>query len=376
MDSTLESVKDYYGKVLKTKEDLKTTVCTTGSAPSEEVRQILSTIHEEVLEKYYGCGSIFPSHVKGLKVLDLGCGSGRDCYVFSKLVGETGEVYGLDMTPEQLEVANKHIDYQTKKFGYSKPNVHFVQGFIEDLDAAGLPDNYFDLIISNCVVNLSPKKDQVLSQAYKKLKEGGEMFFSDIYSNRRVPQSLREDSVLWGECISGALYWFDYQTLWKKAGFNDSRIVSFKEIGISSPTIRKTIEKVSPNLRFYSVDVRLWKLSSIEPYCEDYGQAIRYQPKSSCCSHSSPVFLLDEEHKFEQGKIYPVCGNTFNILGLDRFKKDFQFFQNEPLQHYGIFPGCGSRFPITSEQSTTTTSSSTSCCSPSSSSTTTSSCCG
>lgn len=95
-------------------------------------------------------------------MLDLGCGSGRDCYVCSALVGEAGHVTGIDMTPAQLEVARKYVTEWTQTLGYSKPNVTFVQGEIEALGAAGIKDESIDVIISNCVVNLSPDKASVL----------------------------------------------------------------------------------------------------------------------------------------------------------------------------------------------------------------------
>jgi len=258
------------------------------------------------------------------------------------------------MTTEQIEVAKRHIDFHTKLFGYSSPNVQFVQGYIEDLDQAGLPDDYFDLIISNCVINLSPKKEEVLRQAFKKLKIGGEMYFSDIYSDRRVPEALRNDPVLWGECISGALYWFDFQTLWKKAGFSDGRTVSMKEIGVSSPVLREVINKVSPKIRFFSAEVRLWKVPELEPYCEDYGQAVMFVGKSEAStSLNLKEFQLDAKHHFELGKVVPVCRNTFTLVSLPRFKNDFLFFQNECLQHYGIFPDCGVSFPLIQNRSGT-----------------------
>lgn len=92
-------------------------------------------------------------------MLDLGSGAGRDCYILSNLVGESGKVVGIDMTDEQLEVANAYKDWHMKQFGYEKSNVEFRKGYIEKLGEAGLTDEMFDVIISNCVVNLSPDKE-------------------------------------------------------------------------------------------------------------------------------------------------------------------------------------------------------------------------
>ena len=103
----IEVVKDYYGKQLQSSEDLKTTACCDVSAVPEWLKPLLANIHPEVLSRYYGCGLIAPDLLEGCRILDLGCGTGRDVYVLAQLVGPTGEVVGLDMTDEQLAVAKK-----------------------------------------------------------------------------------------------------------------------------------------------------------------------------------------------------------------------------------------------------------------------------
>ena len=155
-----EMVQKYYGKTLQTNADLKTNACTSG-APPLTIREALKKVPDEVLEKYYGCGSPLPFGLEGLTVLDLGSGSGRDCYVASQLVGERGKVIGIDMTDEQLAVAKKHSDsFCTETLGYKQSNLKFIKGFIEMLPEYLEPESV-DMIISNCVVNLSPRKDKV-----------------------------------------------------------------------------------------------------------------------------------------------------------------------------------------------------------------------
>ncbi len=132
-----------------------------------------------------------PEVLEGCKVLDLGCGAGRDCYIVSKLVGPTGRVVGVDMTPELLETARRYVKVHTAKFGFSEPNVEFKQGYIEQLADLDLKSNYFDCIISNCVINLSPDKGAVLREAYRVLKPGGELYFSDVYADRRLPKVFK-----------------------------------------------------------------------------------------------------------------------------------------------------------------------------------------
>src|SRR6266513_2075103 len=101
---TLEAVRNYYGRVLQSTKDLQTSACCTAERLPQHLQEIEALIHDEVKEKFYGCGSPLPPSLEGATVLDLGCGSGRDCYVLSQLVGPEGRVIGVDMTPEQLEV--------------------------------------------------------------------------------------------------------------------------------------------------------------------------------------------------------------------------------------------------------------------------------
>ncbi|XP_064320126.1 arsenite methyltransferase isoform X3 [Phalacrocorax carbo] len=164
-------VQDYYGKVLQKSEDLKTNACVTSARPlPKAVRDALERIHEEVVARYYGCGLVIPECLASCQILDLGSGSGRDCYLLSQLVGEQGHVTGIDMTEGQVEVAKKHIAYHMDKFGYQKPNVEFLHGYMEKLGDAGLADESYDIIISNCVINLSPDKRAVLQEVYRVLK--------------------------------------------------------------------------------------------------------------------------------------------------------------------------------------------------------------
>lgn len=154
----------------------------------------LQNVNDEVSSKYYGCGFVYPHCLQGLSVLDLGCGAGRDCFVLSQLVGPngtltltssrpliliiintgtSGRVVGVDMTREQISVAERNIDWHMKKNGYDSANVEFKLGYIERLNELGFEDASFDIIVSNCVVNLSPDKEKVLREVYRLLKAGG-----------------------------------------------------------------------------------------------------------------------------------------------------------------------------------------------------------
>ncbi|XP_021391904.2 arsenite methyltransferase isoform X3 [Lonchura striata] len=196
-----QEVQNYYGKELQKSEDLKTNACITSARPvSKLVRDALGRIHEEVVARYYGCGLVIPECLSSCRILDLGSGSGRDCFLLSQLVGEQGHVTGIDMTKGQVEVAKKHIAYHMDKFGYRKPNVEFFHGYMENLGDAGLADDSYDIVISNCVINLAPDKRAVLREAFRVLKPGGEMYFSDVYASQRLSETTRKHRVLWGDC--------------------------------------------------------------------------------------------------------------------------------------------------------------------------------
>lgn len=347
----LDSVKDYYGKTLQQSSDLKTDACCTLDQPADYLKTIFSKIHEEVLSRYYGCGLVAPEALQGLRILDLGSGSGRDAYTLSALVGEHGSIVGVDMTDEQLAVANRHIDFHRQAFGYQNANVEFHKGYLEKLDELGFEDNSFDVIVSNCVINLCADKEAVLREAYRVLKPGGELYFSDVYSDRRVPQALVDNEVLYGECLSGALYWNDFLNLSKTAGFTDPRLVEDRVLGINNADI----EALIGHINFYSATFRLFKIPELEPACEDYGQAVIYH---GTIEQHPLAFELDAHHRIEKGKVFPVCGNTWLMLHNSRFKEHFEFIGNWNT-HRGIFPGCGSMMPFSA---TASDESSASCC--------------
>ena len=215
----------------------------------------MSLIHDEVLEKYYGCGLTIPEELSGLRVLDLGSGSGRDCYLVSYLVGEQGSVVGIDMTDEQLAVANRHIGYHTAQFGFSSANVEFRKGLIEKLDETGLEDRSFDLAISNCVINLCPDKPAALREIFRVLKPAGRFYFSDVYSDKPVPAHLTDDPVLYGECLSGALAVSDFIHMAAEAGFATPEEVERSDIMIENIEVSRKIG----DLTFNSITFNLLK---------------------------------------------------------------------------------------------------------------------
>ncbi|MHC0430965.1 methyltransferase domain-containing protein [Streptomyces sp. O3] len=321
------SVKDYYGRVLASSADLKTSACCTATAPPPRIAAALARVHEEVADRFYGCGSPLPPALDGATVLDLGCGSGRDAYVLSQLVGPTGRVIGVDMTEEQLDVALRHQDWHTRRFGYG--NVTFRHGYIEDLGAAGIADDSVDVVVSNCVVNLSPDKPRVFAEVFRVLRPGGELYFSDIFADRRLPAALRDDPVLLGECLAGALYTEDFRRVLARAGCPDPRTVSDTPVTIDDPDVDRKIGFAA----FSSRTVRAFKLP-LEDRCEDYGQVAVYHGTLPEHPHA---FDLDDHHRFHNGKPMLVCGNTADMLSATRFAPHFTV-TGDKTTHHGLFP--------------------------------------
>ncbi|ODR94636.1 methyltransferase type 11 [Methyloceanibacter stevinii] len=334
----IEVVKEYYGKVLKGSGDLQTSACCDAAETPRYLTELIANVHDEVAARYYGCGLCIPTALQNCNVLDLGSGTGRDVYILSQLVGEAGSVTGVDMTAEQLATADAHRDWHAKKFGYAKSNVRFLEGYLEKLDALDLEPGSFDVIVSNCVINLCMDKPAVLRGAYDLLKQGGELYFADVYCDRRLPDELRADPLLYGECLGGALYWNDFLPMAKQAGFLDPRLVSSRPIEIDNPDMR---EKLG-NARFFSATYRLFKLDDLEPACEDYGQAVIYR---GGVFEQPETFVLDDHHLIEKDRIFPVCGNVWRMLADTRFAPYFNFV-GDFSKHFGIFPGCGTPSPF------------------------------
>lgn len=329
-------VQEYYGVTLTDSTDLKTDACCDATSVPDWLKPVLANIHPEVTSQYYGCGLVCPPALEGRRVLDLGSGTGRDVYALSQLVGPTGQVVGVDMTDQQLEVARSFVDYHAQAFGYR--NVEFKKGYIEQLDDLGFEPESFDVIVSNCVINLSTDKPAVFAGIRQLLKPGGEFYFSDVYSEQRVPHDVREDPVIYGECLGGALYWNDFRRVAAQAGFADPRLVESRALEVTDPDIATATDGLS----FHSATYRLFAIAELESSCEDYGQAVTYR---GTLDTSRSAFQLDAHHVMERGRVFAVCGNTYRMLSESRFAEHFDF-HGDFSQHFGIFPGCGESSPF------------------------------
>ncbi len=335
-----ETVQHYYGSVLERSEDLKTGACCTPDSFPSYIRDVLPSIAEEIKSRYYGCGSPVPPVLEGLQALDIGCGTGRDTYILSKLVGPKGFVSGIDMTRAQIEIAEKYRAFQASVFGYETPNTHFIHDYIEHLGNHFAPCS-LDLVVSNCVVNLIEFKERFMHQVYQVLRHGGEFYFSDIYADRRLPPNLRTNPVLYGECLGGALYWKDFERTARISGFTDPRIVASRTVDISNEEIKDLVG----NTTFFSITYRLWKIDGLEDACEDYGHVAYYRGGVDVLPDR---FTLDRSHIFEKDRPVLVCGNTALMLTKTRLSDYFEVRGNFNT-HFGEFKNCGTSVTSTRE---------------------------
>lgn len=297
--------------------------------PPRRLREILQKIPPEVSELFSGCGSPIPEAIEGRRILDLGCGTGRDVFLCAALAGPQGYVLGVDRKDELLAVARRHVEAAMERFGHGEPNVAFRKANIENLEHAGLEDEGFDVVISNRALGLMPDKLRVLREVYRVLKAGGEFYFADVYSDRRLAAAVVSDPEVDREQLGGVLYVGDFARLARAAGFADPRIVERSPLQLADPDLQSRLGGV----RFWAVTFRLFKVRELEDGEEDYGQAARYLGTIPGCHHH---FRLDAGNFFEAGRALRVGGNTSRILAISRLAPHFALVGDHSL-HFGPF---------------------------------------
>jgi arsenite methyltransferase len=225
-------------------------------------------VPEEALLASLGCGN--PTALAELKpgevVLDLGSGGGIDVLLSAKRVGPTGKAYGLDMTDEMLTLANEN----KRKAGIE--NIEFLKGEIEHIP---LPDNSVDVVVSNCVINLSADKDSVLREAFRVLKPGGRFAVSDVVTRGEMLPEIRQSVLLWVGCVAGALEENEYRSKLKSAGFEQIDL---------EPTRIYRLEDAREFLSGLNVDVDAIAPQVDGKFMSAFVRAVKSQPTQACCA--------------------------------------------------------------------------------------------
>uniref|UniRef100_A0A8C8C0S3 Arsenite methyltransferase n=1 Tax=Oncorhynchus tshawytscha TaxID=74940 RepID=A0A8C8C0S3_ONCTS len=262
--------QDYYGKTLKKTSDLKSNACLAPAQPIPAfVLKALKKIHPEVTPKWVHYCNIVLTIVSG-GLLDLGRGSGRDCYMLSQLVGEKGHVTGIDMTEDQ------------------------VHNCVVTVSVLGTHLFFF-------LVNFSPDKRKVLSD------DGGELYFSDVYSSRKLSDEIKNHKVLWGECLGGALWWGDQVQLAQEVGFSPPRLVTANVITVDN----MELEAILGDYQFVSATYRLFKV----PKISNKASLVIYNGNMAGFGES---LEFDAQYTF---KVDEVDGEVASILSHSRFAR-------------------------------------------------------
>jgi SAM-dependent methyltransferase len=253
MEDVRDAVRDKYGEIAKSKSTccVPAASCCAQSGQAETMSMAMGYSEEDLksvpddADIGLGCGN--PTALASLKegevALDLGSGGGLDCFLAAEKVGQSGQVIGVDMTPEMVSLARKNA----AKGNHT--NVEFRLAEIENLPVA---DNTVDVIISNCVINLSPDKRRVFQEAYRVLKPGGRLMISDIVLLKPLPDFVRESIDVYVGCVAGALLKDDYISAITSAGFANVKVVDEKAFAItmlepSDPLVKSLIDKVNPS---------------------------------------------------------------------------------------------------------------------------------
>ena len=321
--------------------------------PIDYNNSLLALLPEEIIEKDYGCGDPSSYVREGDTVLDLGSGSGKICYMAAQLVGDNGQVIGVDMNDDMLVLAKKYQRSMAEKLGTDR--VKFLKGYIQDLaldveamevrlaqhpvtDAKGMAefeqwkreqkqskplitDNSVDLVVSNCVLNLvsDEQKRQLVQEIFRVTKPGGRVAISDIVSDEPIPQNLKDDLELWSGCISGAFQEKEMIDVFLEAGF---QAVAFDKWSAEPWQVVEGIE-------FRSITLTATKPEGSE--CLDKGHAVIYKGPFS--------FIKDDDgHEFLRGERMAVCERTFRFLTEGPCKDDFIGIQ--PAAEWEPVPWC------------------------------------
>lgn len=326
------AVRDRYSQAAQNKEQA---LC----CPVEYNQEYLKVIPQEILDRDYGCGDPSKHLNQGEVVLDLGSGGGKICYIASQVVGESGQVLGVDCNDEMLSLARGYQEEVAEKIGYR--NTKFLKGRIQDLklnldlleqylqdhpvqtsddwlkveeyaeqlrtESPLVPDHSVDVIVSNCVLNLVRSEDrlQLFREMFRVLKKGGRIVISDIVSDETVPVNLKNDPELWSGCISGAFQEAEFLKVCEEIGFYGIEILERQE----EPWA------VVEGIEFRSMTVRAYK--GKEGPCLDRKQAVIYKgPWKS-------VFD-DDGHELIRGERIAVCEKTFQIYSAEPYRSQMQ----------------------------------------------------
>lgn len=322
----------YYDAIAKAQDpDPQATARTRnaeGALPGE-AQDKLFNVSAEIKNTFHEFGAPLPPLLEGCTVVDLCCGSGRDTYLAAQLVGPAGKVIGVEPNAERLAIAEKYRNKEIKQFGYDTCNVELVQGTPEDLSF--IVDSSVDVVISNCTFNLSPDKGAYIAEVKRILKPQGEWYFTDVFTDRRIPQETSDKVENVAMRLGGAVFVEDFRHMAQELGFHDPRYVMTWKTPVSDEEAA-----VYPDVAFATITCRLINSDLTSDHCEDYGEEIVYD---GSLPDYPDFFLYDKDIKFPAGQTCHVCDNV-SVLGLEgcRYAKVISV-KGDRSVHYGDIHG-------------------------------------
>lgn len=285
-------VKDRYAQIAKQDKTANASSCCGATTPTNKVYNIMMEDYTD-LKGYnkdadlgLGCGlpTQFAKINKGDTVIDLGSGAGNDCFVARHETGKTGKVIGIDFTPIMIQKARENAE----KLGYN--NVEFREG---DIDNMPVSNNVADVVVSNCVLNLVPNKEKVITEIHRVLKPGGHFSISDIVLVGNLPEELKQDAEMYAGCVAGAIQKEDYLNYIKNVGFKNMTLQKEKTIDIPDDILSKYLseqqlsEFKAGNTGIFSITVYAEKegekKQKTNMSLSDIHDSSCCDPKSGCC---------------------------------------------------------------------------------------------
>lgn len=309
VDKPRSKVRDFYGAAAET--PVAELCC-----PTRYDDTAIGHIPQDVLDRFYGCGSPMTTAAieEGEVVVDLGSGAGIDVFIAAKFVGPTGKAIGVDMTGRMLAIAAENQPKVAAALGYDV--VEFREGFLEQIP---VDSKSVDLVTSNCVVNLSPDKPRVFAEMWRVLKDHGRILISDIVSDAVVPPYLKVNAQLWGECLVGALTQEELLAELERAGFYGLEV------------LQKIYWKDVEGQPFFSVTVRGYKFEKTSGCVFKGHRAVYLGP--------AKAFVDEEGHMFPRNEPYEVCTDTVAKLTAPPYKRMFAIL--EPGEERSGYACCG-----------------------------------
>lgn len=308
---------EYYAKIEELQDtDPRATARTrdTDASIPPSAREKLFNISAEIKNYFHEFGAPMPPLMEGCTAVDLCCGSGRDTYLAAQLVGENGKVIGVEPDADRLARAQKYLQQEMDQFHYNMTNVELIHGVPEDLSM--IEDSSVDIVISNCTFNLSPDKEAYASEVKRVLKDDGEWYFTDVFTDRRIPKEKADDMHLRALRLGGAMYINDFRRLVRHHGFLDPRFpFTFKT------PLTASEQALFPDIAFATITARVMKSKWQEDVCESYGETITYKGN---LEDYPDEFVFDHDIRFPTGQVRPVCGNVTAIAAHSRYSEAFE----------------------------------------------------